>query len=234
MGAASLNYIFSTPPVAVEGSNEKLVDSLLKYDFDRDAPKIYAKDETFKESAMDFMAPPEVDDPKLAAFRKAGRKMIIYHGQADPVFSVNSTIRWYEKFAGNAKGDAAGAVRLFPLPGGTHCGGGITLEKFDALTALTDWVEKGRPPTGSSRRSMLRTRRFRRPGVRPARARSVPIPPMPPIPDRATSKMRRASSAGSASVWSVSRMNQFIGAPRACALRPAAPSSGGRRPVPPC
>jgi feruloyl esterase len=146
MGAASLNYIFSTPPVAVEGSNEKLVDALLKYDFDRDAPKIYAKDETFKESAMDFMAPPEVDDPKLAAFRKAGRKMIIYHGQADPVFSVNSTIRWYEKFAGNAKGDAAASVRLFPLPGGTHCGGGITLEKFDALTALTDWVEKGKAP----------------------------------------------------------------------------------------
>ena len=146
MGAASLNYIFSTPPVAVEGSSDKLVDALLKYDFDKDAPKIYARDETFKESAMDFMAPPEVDDPKLAALRKAGHKMLIYHGQADPVFSVNDTIRWYEKLDSNVKGEAASSVRLFTLPGGTHCGGGITLEKFDALTALTDWVEKAKAP----------------------------------------------------------------------------------------
>ncbi|MGQ0683043.1 tannase/feruloyl esterase family alpha/beta hydrolase [Bradyrhizobium sp.] len=146
MGAASLNYIFSTPPIAVEGSSGKLIEALLKYDFDKDAPKIYARNEMFKESAMDFMAPPEVDDPKLAALRKAGHKMIIYHGQADPVFSVNDTIRWYEKLNANLKGEAAGSVRLFTLPGGTHCGGGITLEKFDALTALTDWVEKGKAP----------------------------------------------------------------------------------------
>lgn len=146
MGAASLNYIFSTPPIAVEGSSEKLVEALLNYDFDKDAPKIYAKDATFTESAMDFMTPPEVDDPKLAALAKAGHKMVVYHGQADPVFSVNDTIRWYEKLNKNAQGRADGFARLFTLPGGTHCGGGVTLDRFDALTALTDWVEKGKVP----------------------------------------------------------------------------------------
>jgi hypothetical protein len=50
MGAASLNYIFSTPPVAVEGSNDKLIDALKAYDFDKDAPKIFARDGTFTES----------------------------------------------------------------------------------------------------------------------------------------------------------------------------------------
>lgn len=146
MGAASLDYIFSTPPVPVEGSNEKLVEALEHYDFDRDAPKIYAKDATFTESAMDFMTPPDVDSPRLAKLREAGHKMVIYHGQADPVFSVNDTIRWYERLNANASGQADSFVRLFTVPGYTHCGGGVTLDRFDALSALIDWVEKGKAP----------------------------------------------------------------------------------------
>jgi feruloyl esterase len=146
MGAASLDYIFSTPPVEVDGSNEKLVGTLLAYDFDKDAPKIFAKAAPFTDSAMEFMAPPAVDNPVLPAFQTGARKMLIYHGQADPVFSVNDTIRWYEKLNANAQGKADAFARLFTIPGETHCGGGPALEKFDALTALMDWVEKGRAP----------------------------------------------------------------------------------------
>ena len=72
--------------------------------------------------------------------------MIIYHGQADPVFSVNDTIRWYEKLNANSGGDAAAFARLFTIPGITHCGGGVGLDRFDALQALIDWVEKGQAP----------------------------------------------------------------------------------------
>jgi feruloyl esterase len=146
MGAASLAYIFSTPPVQVEGSNDKLIDALLKYDFDRDAPKIFARDDKFAESAMDFMAPPSVDDPKMSGLQKLSRKMIIYHGQSDPVFSVNDTIHWYEALNKNTDSKADTFVRLFTVPGETHCGGGIALEKFDALSPLMDWVEKGKAP----------------------------------------------------------------------------------------
>jgi len=146
MGAASLDYIFSTPPVAVEGGSDKLVNVLMSYDFDKDAPKIYAKQEPFSESAMDFMTPPSVDDPKLPAFQGGSRKMLIYHGQSDPVFSINDTIRWYEKLNGNAQGGAGAFARLFAIPGETHCGGGIALEKFDALGALMAWVETGKAP----------------------------------------------------------------------------------------
>ena len=146
MGAASLNYIFSTPPVAVEGSTDKLIDALKAYDFDKDAPKIFARDGTFTESAMDFMAPPDVDEPKLTGLQAAGRKMLIFHGQADPVFSVNDTIRWYDRLNKNVQGHADGFARLFTIPGGTHCGGGVALDKFDALTALTEWVEHGKAP----------------------------------------------------------------------------------------
>jgi feruloyl esterase len=146
MGAASLDYIFSTPPIAVDGSNDRLVGALLAYDFDKDAPKIFAKEAPFTESAMEFMTPPSVDNPTLPAFRNGTRKMLIYHGQADPVFSLDDTIRWYEKLNTNVQGKADTFARLFAIPGETHCGGGPALEKFDALTALMDWVEQGKAP----------------------------------------------------------------------------------------
>ena len=146
MGAASLDYIFTTPPTPVAGSTDALMKSLLAFDFDRDAPKIYATTDAFPQSAMEFMTPPDADDPKLAQFRQLARKMIIYHGQADPVFSIDDTIRWYEKLNANLDGKANVDVRLFAVPGMTHCSDGLALDKFDALTALVDWVEKGKAP----------------------------------------------------------------------------------------
>ena len=146
MGAASLDYIFTTPPTPVAGSTDALMKSLLAFDFDRDAPKIYATTDAFPQSAMEFMTPPDADDPKFAQFRQLARKMIIYHGQADPVFSIDDTIRWYEKLNANLDGKANVDVRLFAVPGMTHCADGLALDKFDALTALIDWVEKGKAP----------------------------------------------------------------------------------------
>jgi feruloyl esterase len=37
-------------------------------------------------------------------------------------------------------------LRLFLIPGVHHGGGGPGLTEFDALSALEDWVEQGRPP----------------------------------------------------------------------------------------
>ena len=146
MGAASLSYIFTTPPTRTEGGTDQLIAFLAAFDFDKDAPKIFAKDAAFTESAMDFMTPPDVAHPTLDGLRKAGHKMIVFHGQADPVFSLNDTIHWYDALDADTGGDAASFARLFALPGVTHCGGGPGLDKFDALGALTDWVEKGKAP----------------------------------------------------------------------------------------
>ena len=146
MGAASLDYIFTTPPTPVAGSPDALMKSLLEFNFDTDAPKIFAKNNVYPDSAMEFMTPPDVNDPKLAQFRQLGRKMIIYHGQADPVFSINDTIRWYDRLNANLDGKADADVRLFAVPGMTHCSDGLALDKFDALTALVDWVEKAKAP----------------------------------------------------------------------------------------
>jgi feruloyl esterase len=69
MGAASLQYVFATPPTAVSGMNKALLKGLMDFDFDEDASKIFARTDAYPKSAMDFMTPPGVDDPKLATFR---------------------------------------------------------------------------------------------------------------------------------------------------------------------
>jgi feruloyl esterase len=147
IGAGSLAYVFSTPPVRTPGTPAALLDYLARFDFDRDAPKIFAVDTLFTESAMALMSPPDAADPRLAAFAKRGGKLLIYHGASDPVFSVNDTTNWVERLQHNLGPQAAGAVaRVFVVPAMGHCQGGPATDQFDALAALVSWVEEGKPP----------------------------------------------------------------------------------------
>ncbi len=143
MGAGSLSYVFTTPPTATPGQPEALVAFLSRFDFDRDAPRIRATSGAFTESAMAFMTPPDVDDPKLGAFRAHGGKLLVYHGHSDAVFSVNDTRRWVDRLVANGGADT---VRFYGVPGMAHCQGGPATDQFDALGALVNWVEKGQAP----------------------------------------------------------------------------------------
>lgn len=143
MGAGSLSYIFTTPSTATAGKPADLLAFLTRFDFDRDAPKIYATDGAFKESAMAFMTAPDVDNPQLKTFRAKGGKLLVYHGHSDAVFSVNDTRRWADKFQANGGGNS---FRYFGVPGMAHCSGGPATDQFDALGALVNWVEKGEAP----------------------------------------------------------------------------------------
>jgi pimeloyl-ACP methyl ester carboxylesterase len=147
LGAGSLAYVFSTPPVRAPGTPAGLLDYLARFDFDRDAPKIFANDALFTESAVSLMSPADADDPHLTAFAQRGGKMLVYHGASDPVFSVNDSTRWVERLQHNLGPQAAGAVaRVFVVPGMGHCQGGPATDQFDALGALVSWVEGGKPP----------------------------------------------------------------------------------------
>jgi pimeloyl-ACP methyl ester carboxylesterase len=154
MGGASLAEIFTTPPTIAKGDPDSLVAFLAHFDFDRDAPKIYAHGRfevkgrvyDYAESAWEFMTPPDADNPKLEAMRKAGHKLLVYHGQSDGVFSFNSTVRWWEKLNDNLGGRASDSARFFAVPGMNHCSGGPATDAFDALGAMVDWVEKGQAP----------------------------------------------------------------------------------------
>lgn len=146
MGASALAQVFTTPPTEVAGDPVSLEQYLLEFSFDSDAPRIYASNDTFPESAMTFMTPPGVDDPKMEEFRSAGGRMLIFHGTSDPVFSVNDTSHWYRTLDHNNDGRADEFVRFYRVPGMTHGAGGVVTADIDFLTALTDWVEEGVRP----------------------------------------------------------------------------------------
>ncbi len=85
----------------------------------------------------------------LSTFRGHSGKLLFYHGVSDPWFSALDTVEYYRKLG--AANDGAAAVRdwsrLFLVPGMGHCRGGeATLDDFDLLSAVVDWVERGRAP----------------------------------------------------------------------------------------
>jgi hypothetical protein len=68
--------------------------------------------------------------------------LIFYHGLSDPWFSPLDTLAYYERL-----GDVSAWSRLYLVPGMGHCQEGTaTLDHFDALSAVVDWVEKGIAP----------------------------------------------------------------------------------------
>lgn len=141
IGAGATGYIFSSPP-----DQPNLADGgvgyQLGFSMDTDAPKIFATTATYRESAMDFMTPP---NPTQLTTLKARGKLIVVHGTADPVFSANDTIAWYEALR-SADASAGNYARLFLVPGMNHCSGGPATDRFDALKALEDWVERSTAP----------------------------------------------------------------------------------------
>ncbi|HXX46386.1 MAG TPA: DUF6351 family protein [Candidatus Acidoferrales bacterium] len=85
----------------------------------------------------------------LSSFSGHGGKLLFYHGTSDPWFSPYDTLGYYERM----EKDNGGADRVqtwsrfFLVPGMSHCGGGpSTLDNFDLLSAVVDWVENGKAP----------------------------------------------------------------------------------------
>ncbi len=166
LGGGALPFIFTTPPnTATDGTDvapsstiltaspipgaatfgDAFVPWVLSFNMDSDAPKIFARFGPYRESAMDFMGTGRTD---YEDFSRHGGKLIVYSGQADPVFSSKYHIRWYDAVASENGGfkRTRKFARLFLFPGMNHCGGGPATSQFDAFGALVDWVEKNKAP----------------------------------------------------------------------------------------
>ena len=143
MGGPALAAIFTTPPTALDADPKAGLDFALRFDFDRDAPKIYATQAPFERSAWTDIA---ARSPHLEQFRAHGGKMLVPQGVSDPVFSLNDTLAWYREVEKLSHGSAEDFVRIFPVPGMAHCSGGPATDQFDGFGALVDWVEKGSAP----------------------------------------------------------------------------------------
>lgn len=87
------------------------------------------------------------DDPDLTPFAGHGGKLILWHGWSDPHISPLNTIDYYERVGlavGSVKRNSF--VRMFLLPGMSHCSGGDGPSEFPFLASLMAWVESGQAP----------------------------------------------------------------------------------------
>jgi feruloyl esterase len=147
VGAAALAHVFSTPPQPVAGSIEALEAFLLNYDWAAGPDGLWNVAAPFDRSAMGLLSPSDDDAPRLDGWYEYGGKLLIYHGSADPAFSVKATTRWVERLQSHhGLARAQTGMRAFVVPGMGHCSAGPATDRFDALGALVDWVERGQAP----------------------------------------------------------------------------------------
>ncbi len=151
MGAPALAGIFTTPPTALNSDpKDRPRISHFRFDFDRDAPKSMPIHAPFHVWRGQTSQPAHhIWKPTLPTVRKCS----CIKGASDPVFSLNDTLAWYRQVEKLSAGStSADFVRVFPVPGMAHCGGGPATDQFDALGTLVDWVERDRLPIASLRK----------------------------------------------------------------------------------
>ena len=107
------------------------------FDFDRDV------------TAMDQKLGPFLNatSTNLDAFRERGHKLLIYHGWSDWLVVPGESVRFHDSLAARYGTNKLGEFyRLFMVPGMTHCSSGGGPDHFDAMSAMVEWVERGRVP----------------------------------------------------------------------------------------
>jgi hypothetical protein len=106
-----------------------------KFDFDKDPARL-----DFIHRMLD------ATDADLSPFKARSGKIVMYYGWADPALNPIMGVEYYENVLKRMGSSTPEFFRLFMVPGMFHCMGGVGTDRFDALTALTEWVEQGRPP----------------------------------------------------------------------------------------
>jgi feruloyl esterase len=169
LDSGSVGFVFTTPPQSPTAFNGPAYS--LSSNIDDLYRSIFATNATYRESGMSFMTPedPSRIDDRL---RRSSARMLVYHGVSDAIFSINDTTRWYRSLRqsgghghdrhddgdnrgdgddrgghdGRGHGRGGDVVRLFHIPGMGHCSGGPATDQFDMLSALVEWVERGKAP----------------------------------------------------------------------------------------
>jgi len=135
-GAQSAMYLFSTPPDPSLNLFQASMDDL--------NIAVNATNSTFTQSAVAYM---EATSTNLDTFTAHNGKIIFFHGESDPVFSMYDTVSYYGRLSSQYGTTTGSFARLFLIPGMNHCSGGsYALDSFDPLGAIVNWVEAGTAP----------------------------------------------------------------------------------------
>lgn len=122
------------PPIGLNGADME------SQDVDAEFMDAIAASESLGSTATQY---------NVSSFVGNGAKHIYYHGEADPWFSANDTVRYFGRMAeaNEAIKPVEDYGRLYLVPGMAHCAGGEqTLDTFDLLTPLVEWVEEDEAP----------------------------------------------------------------------------------------
>jgi feruloyl esterase len=148
MASAWANAIIATQPDA-KPADFNLAEGVFKY-LVLDPPQ-----PNYDTLSLDFDNAPgtvtrwsklaDAKDADLSKFSKRGGKLIMTYGWADQILQPLMGVNYYESVMAKDR-RAADFARLFMVPGMTHCEGGIGPDRNDAVTAVIDWVEKGKAP----------------------------------------------------------------------------------------
>lgn len=153
---SELNWAGVIVPTTATGTSGDInfVRETLRYQvFDSPQPHLTYRDVKFTAAYYKKIMQPnegmyDATDPDLRAFKKAGGKLILWHGLGDQHIPAVGTMAYYKAVQKVMGGSARTEdfARLFLLPGVAHCGGGQGPDTFDALTAVVDWVTEGKAP----------------------------------------------------------------------------------------
>ncbi|UQA59829.1 tannase/feruloyl esterase family alpha/beta hydrolase [Polyangium aurulentum] len=105
----------------------------------------------------------------LKAFFARKGKLILVHGTNDWAISYKGSIKYWNGVAESVGGEAArdASMEFFLQPGVQHCWGGSGADTVDLVSALSSWVEEGKPPSSqsivSSKLDMAGAVQFQRP-----------------------------------------------------------------------
>jgi feruloyl esterase len=123
----TIRYLAFTPPRPDYDS--------ATFDFDRDTHVLDAWGRKVDATSTD-----------LAKFRARGGKLLMTYGWADQVLQPMMGVNYYGEVTARLGPKTTDFFRLFMVPGMTHCSGGNGTDQFDSVSALIDWVEKGKAP----------------------------------------------------------------------------------------
>jgi hypothetical protein len=148
-GSGWMNVIIAAQPGA-KPADFNLAEGIMKYlvpkppkpdydyktfDFNRD---IHLLDDWSKEA--------DAKNPDLSRFHRRGGKLLMTHGWADTILQPMASVNYYERAVASNGADTREFFRLFMVPGMAHCAGGIGPDSHDPVSAVVDWVEKGKAP----------------------------------------------------------------------------------------
>lgn len=131
-------------------AGQSIAQEVLRYiAFDKDDPARQIADFDAERDVDNFglaMRMLDAKDTQIRPFQKAGNKLLMYMGWEDLAFSPTGLVEYYESLTQTMGENTDDFARLFMAPGMYHCFGGPGPNKFDYMTPLVTWVEKGIAP----------------------------------------------------------------------------------------